>query len=149
MIRSLTADIRWYQLLDSKGASVVISRVYREVAWLIKPGVAPTVARTEFIPSEKNMDTRFAAAYLGYSPATLRLWRRKGGGPRFYSLGRFIKYSQEDLDSWSGGSEILAVRRAARRMRVSSSQLRMRSARQGNASQQSTPLEPAYASPGD
>jgi hypothetical protein len=38
MIRSLTADIRWYQLLDSKGASVVISRVYREVAWLIKPG---------------------------------------------------------------------------------------------------------------
>jgi hypothetical protein len=37
MIRSLTADIRWYQLLDSKGASVVISRVYREVAWLIKP----------------------------------------------------------------------------------------------------------------
>jgi len=95
------------------------------------------------------MDTRFAAAYLGYSPATLRLWRRKGGGPRFYLMGRFIKYNQEDLDLWSGGREILALRRAARRMRASSSQLRIRSARTGDASEQGAPLQPAYASPGD
>jgi hypothetical protein len=61
------------------------------------------------------MDTRFAAAYIGYSPATLRLWRRKGAGPKFYNVGRFIEYRQEDLDAWSGGEELAALRRAERR----------------------------------
>jgi hypothetical protein len=61
------------------------------------------------------MDTRFAAAYIGYSPATLRLWRRKGSGPKFYNIGRFIEYRQEDLDAWAGGEEIAALRRAERR----------------------------------
>ena len=64
------------------------------------------------------MDTRFAAAYIGYSPATLRLWRRKGSGPKFYNVGRFIQYRQEDLDSWSGGEEIAALRRAERRAKT-------------------------------
>ena len=66
------------------------------------------------------MDTRFAAAYLGYSPATLRLWRRKGSGPKFHNVGRFIEYRQEDLDAWSGGGELLALRRAERRGKASS-----------------------------
>ena len=61
------------------------------------------------------MDTRFAAAYIGYSPATLRLWRRKGSGPKFYTVGRFIEYRQEDLDTWAGGEDIAALRRAERR----------------------------------
>ena len=61
------------------------------------------------------MDTRFAAAYLGYSPATLRLWRRRGNGPKFYDVGRFIEYRQEDLDAWSGGPEVAQLRRAERR----------------------------------
>lgn len=64
------------------------------------------------------MDTRFAAAYLGYSPATLRLWRRKGSGPKFYYVGRFVKYQKEDLDSWSGGEENAELRRAQRRAKV-------------------------------
>ncbi len=64
------------------------------------------------------MDTRFAAAYIGYSPATLRLWRRKGSGPKYYTVGRFIEYRQEDLDAWSGGEEMAALRRAERRAKV-------------------------------
>ena len=64
------------------------------------------------------MDTRFAAAYLGYSPATLRLWRRKGAGPKFYNVGRFVEYRQEDLDTWSGGEEVVAMRRAERRAKA-------------------------------
>lgn len=64
------------------------------------------------------MDTRFAAAYIGYSPATLRLWRRKGAGPKFYNVGRFIEYRQEDLDAWSGGQEMAALRRAERRAKT-------------------------------
>jgi hypothetical protein len=66
------------------------------------------------------MDTRFAAAYLGYSPATLRLWRRKGSGPKFHTVGRFIEYDQADLDSWSGGEEMVALRRAERRAKIAS-----------------------------
>jgi hypothetical protein len=64
------------------------------------------------------MDTRFAAAYIGYSPATLRLWRRKGAGPKYYNVGRFIEYRQEDLDAWSGGEEMAALRRAERRAKT-------------------------------
>jgi hypothetical protein len=66
------------------------------------------------------MDTRFAAAYLGYSPATLRLWRKKGIGPKFLQKGRFIQYAKPDLDSWSGGPDVLTLRREARRAKLSS-----------------------------
>jgi len=77
------------------------------------------------------MDTRFAADYIGYSPATLRLWRRKGAGPKFYNIGRFIEYRQEDLDAWSGGEELAALRRAERRAKSVS---KVRSAKRSSAS---------------
>jgi len=77
------------------------------------------------------MDTRFAAAYIGYSPATLRLWRRKGAGPKFHNVGRFIEYSQEDLDAWAGGEEITALRRAERRAK---SVAKMRAAKRSTTS---------------
>jgi hypothetical protein len=69
------------------------------------------------------MDTRFAAAYLGYSPATLRLWRKKGVGPKYQQKGRFIQYTKNDLDCWSGGREDLSLRREARRSKVSSARV--------------------------
>lgn len=77
------------------------------------------------------MDTRFAAAYLGYSPATLRLWRRKGEGPKFHNVGRFVEYRQEDLDAWSGGEEVIAMRRAERRAKANT---RVRASKRGTAS---------------
>jgi hypothetical protein len=33
-------------------------------------------------------------------------------------VGRFIEYRQEDLDSWSGGEEMVALRRAERRAKA-------------------------------
>ena len=75
--------------------------------------------KTQSLAEERRtMDTRFAAAYLGYSPATLRLWRRKGEGPKFYNVGRFVEYRQEDLNTWSGGEEAVALRKAERRAKT-------------------------------
>jgi hypothetical protein len=66
------------------------------------------------------LDTRFAAAYLGYSPATLRLWRRKGSGPTFRYVGRFVEYRKEDLDAWSGARDAAAVHREERHAKLMS-----------------------------
>ena len=70
------------------------------------------------------LDTRFAAAYLGYSPATLRLWRRKGCGPKFRYVGRFVEYNKEDLDAWSGSRDAAAVHREQRHAKLVSASMR-------------------------
>jgi excisionase family DNA binding protein len=41
-----------------------------------------------------------AAAYLGSSRSTLAKRRLRGDGPRFFRLGRAIRYRREDLDEW-------------------------------------------------
>jgi predicted DNA-binding transcriptional regulator AlpA len=41
-----------------------------------------------------------AAPYLGFEPATLRIWRMKGKGPRYFKLGGRIAYKRQDLDEW-------------------------------------------------
>lgn len=41
-----------------------------------------------------------AARYVGYSPATLKLWRREGRGPSYLRHGRSIRYLVVDLDNW-------------------------------------------------
>lgn len=41
-----------------------------------------------------------AAAFLGFSPATLESWRREGKGPRFYRVGRHIRYTFADLSAF-------------------------------------------------
>jgi hypothetical protein len=101
------------------------------------PGFGSYQAKFNLWPREMKMDTRFAAAYIGYSPATLRLWRRKGAGPKFYNVGRFIEYHQEDLDAWSGGEEMAASRRAERRARTAA---KVRSGRRAAASDFGTSL---------
>jgi hypothetical protein len=73
--------------------------------------------------TDGGMDTRFAAAYLGYSPATLRLWRKKGIGPKYQQKGRFIQYTKPDLDCWCGGREDLTLRHEARRAKVTSARM--------------------------
>lgn len=49
------------------------------------------------------LTTKEAAAYIGYSPSTLRHWRNnKDYGPKYVltKSGR-IWYSHEDLDEWA------------------------------------------------
>jgi len=43
---------------------------------------------------------RQAAEVLGWSKATMRLYRRKGRGPTFYKIGRRVLYRPADLDDF-------------------------------------------------
>ncbi len=41
-----------------------------------------------------------AARYVGARLSTMRDWRKKGVGPRYYRAGRLIRYRKVDLDQW-------------------------------------------------
>jgi len=41
-----------------------------------------------------------AASYLGSRPSTLRAWRVKGKGPRYYKIGGKVFYKNTDLETW-------------------------------------------------
>jgi len=63
--------------------------------------------------------TREAGKYLGgFSPSTLKGWRSKGAGPRWYTTpGGTSLYRKRDLDEWL---EKLAVQGDGRRGRPKS-----------------------------
>ena len=46
------------------------------------------------------LDTREAAEYLSISTIFLSKMRVSGGGPKFYKLGRAVRYSLRDLENW-------------------------------------------------
>jgi len=46
------------------------------------------------------MDYQAAAAYIGCSAAALRQWKRVGNGPRYYKIGKLVRYRKSDLDVW-------------------------------------------------
>ena len=46
------------------------------------------------------LDVKTAAKRLGLSKSTLDKLRVYGGGPRFSKLGRSVRYSATDLDTW-------------------------------------------------
>ena len=49
-------------------------------------------------------DTNAAATYLRREPGTLKGWRSKGEGPKFYTVShKFIRYHLDDLDSFVRG----------------------------------------------
>ena len=46
-------------------------------------------------------DTEAASAYLRREPGTLKGWRSKGEGPKFYTVNdKFIRYHLDDLDAY-------------------------------------------------
>lgn len=49
----------------------------------------------------KYHPTAWAAAYLGLSKRYLEALRMSGGGPRFTSFGKAIRYTQQALDEWA------------------------------------------------
>jgi len=53
---------------------------------------------------EEVLNTIQAAKVLGRQPQTLRLWRLRGGGPRYLRLGNGVHarvaYRPSDLDAW-------------------------------------------------
>jgi predicted DNA-binding transcriptional regulator AlpA len=48
----------------------------------------------------KLVDETEASEILAVTKAALRRWRRERRGPRFVKLGRLIRYSQTDLESF-------------------------------------------------
>lgn len=52
-------------------------------------------------PLHDSFTPRQAAEYIGMSDSTLRGWRAKGKGPRFYRVSeRLIRYRVKDVDAW-------------------------------------------------
>jgi len=47
------------------------------------------------------LTTKQAAHYLGLSPRTLEKMRTKGIGPKYYRVGRGVRYLVRDLDEWA------------------------------------------------
>ena len=50
---------------------------------------------------ESFVNTFGAASYLGLSVSTLNKLRLTGSGPRYYKLGRAVRYRIADLDEWA------------------------------------------------
>lgn len=46
------------------------------------------------------INEKAAAAMLGLSIRTLQTWRWRGCGPRFLKVGRLVKYSITDIESF-------------------------------------------------
>lgn len=50
------------------------------------------------------------AELLGMGPWTLRFWRTKGIGPKFFRIGRNIRYRLSDVEVWlenhTGGEQL-------------------------------------------
>lgn len=40
------------------------------------------------------------APAIGVTPATLRVWRCQGKGPRYFKIGNLVRYSLDDINAW-------------------------------------------------
>jgi predicted DNA-binding transcriptional regulator AlpA len=52
------------------------------------------------LQSSTTIAERDAAAYIAFTSAALRAWRRQGRGPAFIRIGRSVRYRVRDLDAW-------------------------------------------------
>lgn len=53
--------------------------------------------------SQTLMTEGQAAQILDVVPKTMQAWRCRGGGPRFYKIGRLCRYKQSDLEEFLEG----------------------------------------------
>lgn len=54
---------------------------------------------------QKLLKVDEAASYLGLSHQTLAQYRLQNKGPRYYKLGRCVRYSLQQLEDWLSQSE--------------------------------------------
>ena len=52
------------------------------------------------VPLRIAFTTREAARYLGLAVSTLNKWRCYGTGPKYLKLGRAVRYTKDELDSF-------------------------------------------------
>lgn len=69
----------------------------------VTPTAAPTVAADPVLGAvirTQWLDTRAAAARLGFTVGTMQTYRWMGTGPAFRKIGRRVVYSADALDAW-------------------------------------------------
>lgn len=52
-----------------------------------------------------RMTTEEAAALIGVPVSTMAYWRRENIGPKYYKIGRLIRYVRAELLAWMGGCQ--------------------------------------------
>ncbi|MCW5804387.1 MAG: helix-turn-helix domain-containing protein [Deltaproteobacteria bacterium] len=46
------------------------------------------------------MTSRQVAERLGLARVTVEMWRVRGKGPRYFKLGRSVRYARADVEAW-------------------------------------------------
>lgn len=60
-----------------------------------------TTTTTKALPDgAAAVNTRGAAAYVGFTEQWMRSMRTDGTGPRYLKVGRAVRYRVADLDAW-------------------------------------------------
>ena len=52
---------------------------------------------------EPLLDPKATAAFLAVPPNTLTRWRLQESGPRFYRVGKHVRYRRDDVETWLEG----------------------------------------------
>jgi predicted DNA-binding transcriptional regulator AlpA len=52
------------------------------------------------MPDSNVLNEHQAASILGCSAALMRKWRRLGEGPSYSKIGRLVRYSQSDIETF-------------------------------------------------
>ena len=55
------------------------------------------------------LTTAQASSHLSISRRTLERWRVDGGGPPYIKLGQLVRYSVEDLNSWTSDARRIST----------------------------------------
>ena len=63
--------------------------------------------------TDRLLNTNEAAAYLGMSPITLKIYRVRGDGPTYRKLGRSVRYTAEDLAAFVEAGKRTSTSQAA------------------------------------
>lgn len=70
---------------------------------MISPRIATYLGMDALDVRERLLDPSELAALLNLPEATLTTWRAAGTGPRFYRVGRHVRYRRDDLEAWLDG----------------------------------------------
>jgi excisionase family DNA binding protein len=54
----------------------------------------------ETLTDDSLMAPPTTSEYLGVPEATLAQWRYQGKGPRFFKVGKHVRYRKSDVDAW-------------------------------------------------
>ncbi|POX87614.1 transcriptional regulator [Mycobacterium kansasii] len=65
--------------------------------------------------SNACVESTVAAPMIGVEPQTLKLWRRKGIGPRYVKFGNRVRYRVSDIEAWLSEHTVTPELAAAQR----------------------------------